>query len=149
AALDVHPQLALGQIADVPHGGDDLEVAPEILVNRLRLRRRFDDDQRLCHAIDPFLLVVAGQSSLAKLPPPVRVMRPATSRRPSAAMSEAAGSPVRAASTSRVSTSPGRMTASNLLISGDLSPSTVRAAFGRWGQLISSRISSTLSTSRA
>jgi hypothetical protein len=44
AGIDVDAQLALRQVPDMTHGGDDLVVAPQILVNRLRLRRRLDDD---------------------------------------------------------------------------------------------------------
>ena len=40
--VHVDPQLALGQIADVAHRGDDLVVSSEIFVDGLRLRRRFD-----------------------------------------------------------------------------------------------------------
>ena len=49
AGVDVDAQLALGQVADVAHRRDDFVVAPQIFVDRLRLRRRLDDDQRLCH----------------------------------------------------------------------------------------------------
>ncbi len=47
--VDVHPQLALGQVADMAHGGLDDVVRPQIFVDRLRLGRRLDDDQRLLH----------------------------------------------------------------------------------------------------
>ena len=43
--VDVDAELALRQIADVPHRGDDLVVLAEIFVDGLRLRRRLDDDQ--------------------------------------------------------------------------------------------------------
>ena len=49
AGLDVDAELALGQVADVPHRRDDLEVAAEVFVDRLRLRRRLDDHQSLRH----------------------------------------------------------------------------------------------------
>ncbi len=44
--LDVHAQDALGQVLDVAERGLDFVVLPQILVDRLRLGRRFDDDQR-------------------------------------------------------------------------------------------------------
>ena len=47
--VDVHTQFALGQIADVPHRRHHLVVAAEILVDGLRLGRRFDNDERFCH----------------------------------------------------------------------------------------------------
>ncbi len=47
--VDVHTQLALGQIADVTHRRDDLVVAAEIFVDGLRLRRRLDHDERFSH----------------------------------------------------------------------------------------------------
>ena len=43
----------LRQVADVPHRGLDLEVLPQELVDRLRLGRRFDDDQLLRHVLPP------------------------------------------------------------------------------------------------
>ena len=49
ALVDVDAELALGQIADVAHRGDDLVVLAEIFVDGLRLRRRFDHDECLCH----------------------------------------------------------------------------------------------------
>ena len=62
AGLDVHAELALGQVADVSHRRDDLVVAPEVFVDRLRLRRRFDDDQCLCHL--RFLILLASRPVL-------------------------------------------------------------------------------------
>src|SRR5205807_1806087 len=44
-----YAELALRQVADVTHRRDDLEVASQIFVDRLRLRRRLDHDQCLCH----------------------------------------------------------------------------------------------------
>ena len=49
--VDVHTQLALRQIADVAHRRDHLVVAPEIFVDGLRLRRRFDHDECFCHVL--------------------------------------------------------------------------------------------------
>ena len=47
--LDVHTELAFGQIADVAHRGDDLVVLAEIFIDRLRLCGRFDHHQCLGH----------------------------------------------------------------------------------------------------
>ena len=47
--VDVDTQLALGEIADVSHRRDDFIIAPEILVDRLRLGGRFDHDQCFSH----------------------------------------------------------------------------------------------------
>ncbi len=44
--LDVHAQDALGQVLHVAERGLDFVVVPQVLVDRLRLGRRFDDDQR-------------------------------------------------------------------------------------------------------
>ena len=49
AALDVDPQLLLGQVAHVSHRGLHGEAAPEVLVDGLRLCGRLDDDQVLRH----------------------------------------------------------------------------------------------------
>src|SRR6185369_11928549 len=49
ALLHVDAEPLLGQVADVPHGGLHLEVPPEVLVDRLRLGRRLDDDEVLGH----------------------------------------------------------------------------------------------------
>src|SRR5436309_3376102 len=46
AVLDVHPQLALRQIAHVPHRGLHGVARAEVLADRLRLGRRLDDDER-------------------------------------------------------------------------------------------------------
>ena len=43
--VDVHAELALRQVADVAHRRDNLEVAAEIFVDGLRLRRRLDHDE--------------------------------------------------------------------------------------------------------
>ncbi len=43
--VDVHAELALRQVPDVPHRRDHLVVAPQIFVDRLRLRRRLDHDK--------------------------------------------------------------------------------------------------------
>ena len=45
AIVDVHAELALGQIADVAHRRDDFVIAPEIFVDGLRLGRRFHHDE--------------------------------------------------------------------------------------------------------
>ena len=47
--VDGDAQLALGQVADVAHRRDHLEVAPEIFVDGPRLRRRLDHDECFCH----------------------------------------------------------------------------------------------------
>ena len=49
AFVDVDAELALRQIAHVSHRRDDFVVAPEVLVDRFCLRRRFDDDKRFSH----------------------------------------------------------------------------------------------------
>ena len=41
---DIDAQLALRQIPDVAHRGDDLVIASEIFVDGLRLRRRLHHD---------------------------------------------------------------------------------------------------------
>src|SRR5438093_230860 len=46
AVLDVHPQLALRQVAHVPHRGLHGVARAEVLADRLRLGRRLDDDER-------------------------------------------------------------------------------------------------------
>src|SRR4029453_7473401 len=45
AVLDVDAKLALGQIADMAHRGDDLVVPAQIFIDGLRLGRRFDHNQ--------------------------------------------------------------------------------------------------------
>src|SRR4029078_5621766 len=47
AALDVDPELLLGQIHDVPNRRANAKAAAEILPDCLRLGRRCDDDERL------------------------------------------------------------------------------------------------------
>src|SRR5207237_1081922 len=55
--LVLHAEVVVGidgaglrhQIADVPVRGEDLEILAEILLERLRLRRRFDDEQMRGH----------------------------------------------------------------------------------------------------
>src|SRR5262249_32185385 len=47
--VDVHTQLALRQIPDVADRRNDFEVPTQILADRLRLRGRLDDDERLGH----------------------------------------------------------------------------------------------------
>jgi hypothetical protein len=47
ALLDVHAELLLREVADVAHRGLDRVVAAQVLVDRLRLRGRLDDDQVL------------------------------------------------------------------------------------------------------
>ena len=47
--VDVDAELALREVADVSHGRDDLVVTSEIFADRLRLGRRFDDDECLGH----------------------------------------------------------------------------------------------------
>ena len=60
AVLDVDAEAALGQIADVPLAGDDLVIGAQVLVDRLGLGRRFDDDQ-------VFLLPCGHVNSLVSL----------------------------------------------------------------------------------
>src|SRR5262249_40083406 len=43
------PDLLLGQVHDVPDGSLHGKVASQILVDGLRLRRRFHNNQRTCH----------------------------------------------------------------------------------------------------
>ena len=45
AGVDVDADLRLGQIADVPHGGEHDVLGPEKTGERSRLARRLDDDQ--------------------------------------------------------------------------------------------------------
>src|SRR6185503_4467423 len=59
SVVHIDAQLALRQVADVAHRCDDLVVASQIFVNRLRLRRRLDDHQCLRH----YSLSVRGTSS--------------------------------------------------------------------------------------
>jgi len=47
--LDVHAELGLRQVDDVPHRRLHLVIPSEILGERARLGRRFDDDQILRH----------------------------------------------------------------------------------------------------
>ena len=47
--VDVHRQILLGQILHVAQRGLDREVLAQILADGFRLRRRFDDDEILCH----------------------------------------------------------------------------------------------------
>ena len=113
--IDVHAELALGQIADVSHRRDDLEVAPQVFVDRLRLGRRLDDHQSLRHEFDAspsvYLLLVAGQSSLTKPPPATRAIvacqfEPTQFRQHPAPSARCA-----TASSSRLTGSPARMIA--------------------------------------
>ena len=67
--LDVYAQLLLGQVHHMPVGSLHGIVSPEIFIDGLRLRGRFDDNQRSCHvcflnrnafqkeALQPFLLL--------------------------------------------------------------------------------------------
>ncbi len=43
--LQIHPQLTLGQVSQVPHTGFDLIIRPQIFSNGLRLGRRLDNDK--------------------------------------------------------------------------------------------------------
>ncbi|KKW34218.1 MAG: hypothetical protein UY79_C0003G0044 [Parcubacteria group bacterium GW2011_GWA2_53_21] len=45
AVFDVHAQVALGKIADVPERGQDFVVCAKKLGDRFCFRRRFDDDE--------------------------------------------------------------------------------------------------------
>ncbi len=47
--LEVHPQLAGRQVADVPHGGDDRVLPPQVLADGPGLGRRFHDDELFGH----------------------------------------------------------------------------------------------------
>ena len=47
--LDVHAEVALGQVADVAVRGPDGVVGAQVLLDGLRLGRRLDDHQRLRH----------------------------------------------------------------------------------------------------
>src|SRR5207247_1359648 len=46
AVVDVHAELALRQVADVPHGRLDRVARAQVLADRLGLGGRFDDDER-------------------------------------------------------------------------------------------------------
>src|SRR5213083_2751187 len=50
-ALDVDPELRLGQVHHVADGGLHLVVPPEVLAERLGLGRRLDDDEVLGHEL--------------------------------------------------------------------------------------------------
>src|SRR5437870_706467 len=50
-ALDVDPELRLGQVHHVADGGLHLVVPPEVLAERLGLGRRLDDDEVLGHVL--------------------------------------------------------------------------------------------------
>src|SRR5438094_1963019 len=47
--LDVDAERALRQVADVAHRGTDVVLAAQKTAKRLCLRRRFNDDQWICH----------------------------------------------------------------------------------------------------
>jgi hypothetical protein len=49
AFLDVDADLALREVAHVPHRGHDLVLRSQIFVDGLRLGRRFHHDECLCH----------------------------------------------------------------------------------------------------
>jgi len=53
ALLDVHGQLALGEVPDVAHRGAHVEAVPQEPLERSRLRGRLDDDQTFCHSETP------------------------------------------------------------------------------------------------
>src|SRR5581483_3852180 len=58
--------LAGGQVADVAVAGEHLEVRPEVLVDRLRLGRRLDDQQvEAAAAAGRAVAVAAGRGPLA------------------------------------------------------------------------------------
>ena len=64
--LVLHPEVvvrvhgpALGhEVAHVPVGGEDLVVLAEVFLERLRLRRRFDDEEIRCHGIPGEVLFI-------------------------------------------------------------------------------------------
>ena len=43
--VHIHAQLALGQVTDMTHRGQNLVVFPKVLVDGLRLRRRLHHNQ--------------------------------------------------------------------------------------------------------
>ena len=49
AAVDIHAQVALGQIAHMAHGRFDAIAGAEIFLNRLRLGGRLNDHELVCH----------------------------------------------------------------------------------------------------
>ena len=49
ALLHVHAELALRQVPDMPEGSPDGIVVAQVLLDGLRLRRRFDDDEGSWH----------------------------------------------------------------------------------------------------
>ena len=56
-SLDVDAEL-LGQVLDVALGGEHLVLRPQVLLDRLGLRGRLDDDERLSHSIDYLAIFV-------------------------------------------------------------------------------------------
>ena len=58
--LDVHTQLALGKVPDVPHGGFDQIIRPQVAVDRMRFGGRFDDDERFLHLETPLKVLSRG-----------------------------------------------------------------------------------------
>ena len=52
--IDVHGELLSGQVADVPHRGEDVETVTQEPLQSLRLGRRFDDDQAFAHSTSLF-----------------------------------------------------------------------------------------------
>jgi hypothetical protein len=71
--LRVHGAVLGGQVADVPEGGQDLVVPAEILVDRLGLGRRLDDDD--FHEGLP-TMAASGCSVASRQGPAVRRGRP-------------------------------------------------------------------------
>ena len=55
AVLDVDAELALGQVPDVPEGSPDGVIGAQVLLDGLRLCRRFDDDEGSWHIEASFL----------------------------------------------------------------------------------------------
>ena len=51
AAVHVDAEVGFGQITDVAHRREDLEVLAHVLLDRLRLGRRLDDHEVLGHVV--------------------------------------------------------------------------------------------------
>src|SRR5207245_2701640 len=113
ALLDVDAERLLGQVPDMAHGGLHLEVPPEILVDRLGLRRRLDDHEVLGHEEDasPIYCTRLVTYRRTNSPPGSRRTRASSSNSARRASSSAALRPLRACSSSRPIGASGRSAA--------------------------------------
>ena len=48
--VDIHAQVFLGQVHDMPHGGLHGIAGPKIFIDGFGLSRRLDDDERFSHS---------------------------------------------------------------------------------------------------